>query len=318
MTTAPQSTSRTWTSLGVLALLALFLGGVLLQVGVGLWIDASWFAHLGYGQVWLLNRAAPWGLGLMVFSAVALWLGLNLRVAWPYPKRPWRALVVILSSGYVASVAMAHWFTFLVALFQQQVGTPDPILQHDISFYLFSLPLLLQLQKWGFWLGLFTFALVALCYGFRWRKLPGESQMVLARTAQRHLLGLGGILLLFQALGHWLARYTLMYSNRGSFAGANYTDVHTQMPVDILLAGMALVGAVALLSLALFNPELGYFKRVPRNSLEWHWRLRQMLGLLLILGTYGLAALGPGTDLPGPGTAGRRGTQRTGAGPPLH
>jgi uncharacterized membrane protein (UPF0182 family) len=51
-----------------------------------------------------------------------------------------------------------------------------------------------------------------------------------------------------------------MYSNRGSFAGANYTDVHTQMPVDMLLAAMALVGALALLSLALFNPELGYLK----------------------------------------------------------
>ena len=298
MTNASQSSPRTWTSLIALVLLGLLFGGILLQIGVGLWNDASWFAHLGYGQVWLLNRAAPWGLGVIVFLGVALWLGLNLRVAWPYPKRPWRALVVILSSGYVASVAMAHWFTFLVALFQQRVGSTDPILQHDISFYLFSLPLLLQLQKWGFWIGLFTFVLVALCYGFRKHKLPGESQMVLARTAQRHLLGLGGMLMLFQALGHWLARYTLMYSNRGSFVGANYTDVHTQMPVDVLLAGIALVGALALLSLALFNPELGYLKWVSRGSMEWHWRPRQMLGLLIVLGTYGLAALGLGLLYP--------------------
>ncbi len=297
MTADAKFPPRNLASAIAVALVGLLLGGVLLQVGVGLWIDENWFSHLGYGQVWLMSRAAPWGLGLVVFLAMALWLGLNLGLAWPQAKRPWRGLVVVLTSGSVAAIAMDHWFTFLVALFQQPVGSTDPILQHDISFYLFSLPLLLQLQRWGFWVGVFTFALVAFCYWLWFRRLPTASQPLLAQRAQRHLLALGGLLMLFQGLGHWLARYTLMYSNRGSFAGANYTDVHAQMPADLLLAGMAWVGALALLYLAAVRPALASLNAAQAKA-EWGWLPWQVTGLLLIFGGYGLAAIGVGVLYP--------------------
>ncbi|MGG6239187.1 UPF0182 family protein [Nodosilinea sp. AN01ver1] len=297
MTADGPSPARNWASAAI-ALLGLLIVGVLLQLGVGLWIDENWFSHLGYAQVWWINRAAPWGLGLVVFLGMALWLGLNLRLAWPpYIKRLWRRLLVVLVSGSVAAIAMAHWFTFLVVLFQQPVGLADPILQHDISFYLFSLPLLLQLQRWGFWVGVLTAGLVALCYGFRLRRQPVAAQPLLPQQVQRHLLGLGGVLMLFQGLGHWLARYTLMYSNRGSFAGANYTDVHAQMPADFLLAGLAWVGALALLYLAVFSPALVALKAAQAKA-EWRWLPWQVTGLLLIFGGYGLAALGAGVFYP--------------------
>lgn len=297
MPSAAPTPSGNWLSTLLGSLLGLFLVGVLLQVGVGLWIDENWFSHLGYGQVWWLNRAAPWGLAAIVFGGMALWLGLNLRLAWPDARRPWRGLVVVLISGAVAAVAMAHWFTFLVALFERQVGSTDPILQRDVSFYLFRLPLELQLQQWGWRVTLLTLCLVAVCYGFRLQKLSTAAQPPLGRIAQRHLLGLGSLMLWFQALGHWLDRYRLMYSSRGSFAGANYTDVQAQMPADGLLTAIAAVSALALLYLALFNPELGYLKLAGRKN-EWHWRPWQITGLLLILGGYGLVAVGAGVIYP--------------------
>ncbi|PSN19026.1 UPF0182 family protein [filamentous cyanobacterium CCP5] len=283
-------------SLVVAVLCGLFLSGVLLQIGVGLWIDGSWFAHLGYVQVWLLNRVAPWGLGIGVFLATVLWLAINLRLALPHPRGYWRGAVVVTASGGVAAIAMAHWFTFLVALFQQPVGSGDPILRHDISFYLFSLPLLLQLQRWGFWLALFTVGLVGLCYS--WRRSQAASATKPDAREQRHLLALGGLLLLFQALGHWLDRYTLMYSQRGSFAGANYTDVHTQMPVDSFLTAMAIALAIALFALALLTSGLGYWATSRWGPAQWHWHSWQLGGILLILGGYGVAALGLGLIYP--------------------
>ncbi|WP_017296902.1 UPF0182 family protein [Nodosilinea nodulosa] len=297
MTADPKLPARPLASTIAAVLLVLLMAGVALQVGIGLWIDENWFSHLGYGQVWLMSRAAPWGLGLGVFGAMALWLGLNLRLAWPQAKRPWRGLLVGLTSGAVAAIAMDHWFTFLVALFQQPVGTTDPILQHDISFYLFSLPLLLQLQRWGFWVGAGTAGLVALCYWLRFRRLLPAAQGLLVQGAQRHLLGLGGLLMLFQGLGHWLDRYTLMYSNRGSFAGANYTDVHAQMPADLLLAAMAWVGAAALFYLAAFRPALISLKAAQEKA-DWRWVPWQVTALLLIFGGYGLAAIGVGVFYP--------------------
>jgi uncharacterized membrane protein (UPF0182 family) len=282
----------------LISILGLFVVGVLLQVAVGLWIDGNWFAQMGYGQVWLLNRVAPWGLGITVFLGLVIWLSLNLRVAWPQARPLWRGLVIVIPSGFVAAVAMNHWFTFLVALFQQRVESTDPVLHHDISFYLFSLPLLLQLQRWGLGLGLLTLALVALCYGLRRHHLTPELQQQLLRQAQRHLLGLGGLVLLAQGLGHWLARYTLMYSNRGSFAGANYTDVHVQMPADVFLTMVAIISAIALFYLALFTPGLAYLKTDRDHQAYWFWYPRRGLILLVIFGGYGLAAIGFGILYP--------------------
>jgi uncharacterized membrane protein (UPF0182 family) len=282
----------------LIGILGLFVVGVLLQVAVGLWIDGNWFAHLGYGQVWLLNRVAPWGLGITVFLGLVIWFGLNLRVAWPHAQSPWRGLIIVIASGWVAAIAMNHWFTFLVALFQQRVERFDPILQHDISFYLFSLPLLLQLQRWALGLGVFTLALVALCYALRRHHLTPEAQQVLLRRAQWHSLGLGGLVLLAQGLGHWLARYTLMYSNRGSFAGANYTDVHVQMPVDVFLTVVAGISAIALFYIAFFTPGLAYLKTDHTNHAQWFWYPRRGLILLVILGGYSVTAIGFGILYP--------------------
>ncbi|MGB3496264.1 MAG: UPF0182 family protein [Elainellaceae cyanobacterium] len=279
-------------------LAGLLLLGILLQIGIGLWIDEAWFAHLGYGQVWWLNRAAPWGLGIVVFVAMALWLGMNLRLAWPQAQRYWRSVIVVAASGAVAAIAMNHWFTFLVALVQQSVDQTDPILQYDIGFYLFRLPLLLLLHTGGMWIGLGTAGLVAFCYGIRLRQVSGEAQFKLAHRMQRHLVGLVGLLLLLLGAGHWLARYTLMYSNRGSFAGANYTDVHTQLPVNGLLAGIAVVGAIAFLFLAVANFELGYFKSSAQSEPAWHWHPRLFIGLLTILTVYGIASFGLGMIYP--------------------
>jgi uncharacterized membrane protein (UPF0182 family) len=300
MTTAPQSTSRTWASLGVLALLALFLGGVLLQVGVGLWIDASWFAHLGYGQVWLLNRAAPWGLGLIVFSAVALWLGLNLRVAWPYPKRPWRALVVILSSGYVASVAMAHWFTFLVALFQQRVESPDPVLHHDISFYLFSLPLLLQLQRWGFW---------------GWAIDPGAGGPVLwAAATPPHTRIPAAAIAAGAATSVGTGRHpSAAGSGLRALAGAVHLDVFQSRVVCrgelhrcacanacgcVFDDGWRLSARSPSFTSPCSLPGLAYLKTDRDHQAYWFWYPQRGLILLVILGGYGLAAIGFGILYP--------------------
>lgn len=293
--TAARFRKRTAPILAIL--LGLLLCGGMLQVGVGLWIDHSWFSALGYGRAWRLNRAAPWGLGITVFVSTALWVGINLRVAWPRPKQHWRGLIVVVASAIAAAVTMSRWFLVLVALFQQRVGIADPILQRDISFYLFSLPLLRQLQLWGWRVGAFTLCLIVLCYSVRLQRLSARAQERLGRQAQRHLLSLGGLILLLQAAGHWLARYVLMYSNRGAFAGANYTDVHAQMPVDGLLAGVAVAAAIALFYLALFAPELVYLK-FSAGQPEWYWQPQQMTALLLVLGIYGLMALGGGVIYP--------------------
>ena len=282
----------------VIAGLGIGLATGLVQVGIGLWIDHGWFVNLGYGQVWLLNRLAPWGLGIVVFAGIALWFWAHLRIAWPVSKQTWRGLGIVLISGSAAAIAMAHWFTVLVALFQVPVDTADPILQRDVSFYLFSLPLELQLQRWGLWLGLITAGLVIVCYGIRLRGQSAESQGALGRLAQRHLLLLGALLLLLQGWGHWLARYTLMYSTRGSFAGANYADVHGQLPANGFLTGVAMVGAMALVWLAAFNPEVARLKSVRGGSPDWFWNPAVLAVVLVVLGGYGLAAVGVGLIYP--------------------
>ncbi|HEY9691762.1 MAG TPA: UPF0182 family protein [Oculatellaceae cyanobacterium] len=156
------------------------------------------------------------------------------------------AIAVILSLFY-ALVLSSNWSKFLLDLNPTTFNTIDPLFKHDISFYIFSLPVWELLDFWLSGLLIFALIAVALTYLLSGNSLSEGKFIGFSQQQLRHLCGICCLLMLEMAFHHWLARYQLLYSTRGVTYGANYTEVAVQLRVNTAL--VLLSSAIALLFL---------------------------------------------------------------------
>ena len=204
-------------------------------------------------------------LGLVV-SIVALLLS---------PQLLWGlAIGFSLGLGYLLA---GQWSSILPAFSATAFQTVDPLFQQDISYYIFGLPIAEQAIFWlsGLW-GLGGLA-VSLTYLLAANNLSEGRFPGFSRGQLRHLLALGGGLMLVVALGNWCDRYELLYSSRGVTYGASFTDVTVQLPALTISSITALLIALFLLGRSLdlgrrdreaSQPE---GKTVQRQGRQWNW-----------------------------------------------
>lgn len=264
---------------------------LLLDWGAALWVDRAWFSELGYVQIWLLGVIAPWILGGIGWLLLLPMVGIPIALAWPDEKQGWRRGIVFLISGGMAMLLANQWFTFLTWFQQVPVANREPVFGRDIGFYFFSLPMWQFLQSWGLSLVSLVLGIVAILYYYQYRSLLLDKQrlVTVVHRAQSHLIWLVGILFVLLAWGHWLSRYSLLFSARGSFTGANYTDIYFQLPANTFLVGVCLVSAIACFWLSTRKSQLVFVKAAQGYRVLWNWR--QLSPLLVIFAGYGLSAL---------------------------
>ncbi|MBE7384204.1 MAG: UPF0182 family protein [Leptolyngbya sp. SIO1E4] len=164
------------------------------------------------------------------------------------------AIAAILTSLALGLVLSQQWTKVLTALNPVPFGEVDPLFHHDISYYLLRLPFLEVLEFWFISLVFFLLVSVMLIYLLSGNSLSNGRFQGFSPRQQRHLYGLGGVLLLATSLNHWLGRYEILYSSQGVVYGASYTDVHVGLPVYTGLSIMALLLGVAMLWRTLFWP----------------------------------------------------------------
>src|SRR5262245_60509154 len=147
---------------------------VLLLVATGIpataefYTDWLWFQEVGYLPVFVRQLSARGTIGIATGGIVLAFVWLNLRLALRSLRRreftistPDGPRVISVDSGrirtfmfagaLIASVLIgmfsaSRWETWLYSMNAVSFGRPDPILGHDISFYLFRLPLLEQIE----------------------------------------------------------------------------------------------------------------------------------------------------------------------------
>jgi hypothetical protein len=181
--------------------------------------------------------AQPWQLIALVIGALVLLF---------LPRFGSVIAALLASMGLGISLA-EHWTKVLLALNPATFGEVDPLFQRDISFYLFRLPCLEVLEFWLISLIFFALVSVTLLYLLSGNSLSRGRFLGFTPAQQRHLYGLGGVLLLATSLSHWLGRYQTLYSQRGVVYGASYTDVQVSLPVYTALSVMALLLGFGLL-----------------------------------------------------------------------
>ncbi|MDX2213505.1 MAG: UPF0182 family protein, partial [Oculatellaceae cyanobacterium bins.114] len=283
---------------GLISLLVLYYG----HIAASYWLSGEGLAFVPEGvpawfypdAVWQMMQNLPtlwagqWGwLGLLSGLAIALLI---------YPRWLLSVIALIASLCFALTVAN-HWTTILAAMYATPFEQSDPVFQHDIGFFVFSLPIW---QLVGFWLiGLLmlAFCSIGLLYLLAANSLSQGEFLGFSEAQQRHLLTVGGCLMLAIALGHWLDRYNLLYSDQGSVYGASYTNILADLPGRIGLTGVAFVlGAIALWSGLLsrkprFKPltPRGVYtiparvgKMRPRLGQSWLYSLGAYLGMWAI------------------------------------
>lgn len=156
-----------------------------------------------------------------------------------------RAIALLFSITFT-TILTANWARFLQFINPTAFNQVEPLWKIDISFYVFRLP---ELELGKFWLlGLFGYGLISVLLTYLLSnnslsngKFPGFSPLQI-----RHLAGLGSCLSAELVLNFWLECYHILYSTRGGNYGANYTDIHVVLPINMGLSICSTVLAVAL------------------------------------------------------------------------
>lgn len=178
-----------------------------------------------------------WYLGLIVGVAIAILI---------YPQFLLTAIAILFSPIF-ALIIFQHWPKVLQYFHPTLFNSTDPLFGRDISFYIFSLPVWELLELWLMGLCLYGFVAVTLTYLLSGDSLSQGIFPGFSPQQQRHLFGMGGLLMLVVALSYWQSRYELVYSSRGVSYGASYTDVTAQLPAYTVLCILAVAIAFYLL-----------------------------------------------------------------------
>jgi uncharacterized protein len=288
----PRSRARGVRRFALLAVLMLVL--VFFPAVVNLYADVLWFREVGFLQVFtteIASRLALFVVGALLAFAV-LWG--NARFAQRGPVfqpfllqgeqsgaavnmtelvRRVTLPVSLVAAFFVGLAVSGWWMTTLQAMRQVPFGVADPIFGRDISYYVFTLPLVSAILGTLTALTLLSLIFTVAAYWFR-RDLvlaPG-GQLRVEPTAGRHLAVLGAAFFVLTAITLVVVRVPeLLYSQTGPLVGASYADLHATRPGLYLSAAAAVFAAAVLLVQA--------------------WRLSVVRGALLAVGSYALVAI---------------------------
>lgn len=251
----------------------LFIAGVAASSATGrFFVDWLWFTSLGFESVFATVWKAKAAI-FVTFAAVSFLLLLvnglaavhseaprmrRLRgirtdregrpeVVEFHPDRlPWRSIIVAVTSVLAVLIGLAYasqWEIFLKGWEAVPFGRSEPIFGRDLSFYVFTVPVLDVLRDWGLLLVFLAAAISGAVYWVRGAAHQRGGMPHFTTGATRHLSVLLALFFLVKAGDFLLQRYGLLLSNNGVVFGAAYADVHLRLPLLTALAAMSIVAS---------------------------------------------------------------------------
>lgn len=239
---------------------------ILLFRAAGLYTDYLWFKALNYERIFLVNLEAQ----LLLFFAAAtfcfLAIAVNLYLSYKFRKASGlknifsfktKMFIALLVSYLVGSGASTKWLEVLQYFRQSSFNVADPVFGLDASFYVFSLPLINSLIRYGFLVLIIVFVFVILDYfqtmisGF-FQQRAGQVVQInvmeevkkLKKRAIVHIALLISLFFVLLAVSHAYGKYSVMHSIKGIVVGAGYADIVAYLPAVRILMFSALFVAV--------------------------------------------------------------------------
>ena len=238
-----------------------------------LYTDWLWFSGLGHEQVLFVRVTTQIWLFLLAFLVFIALAAPNFYAAFRYhgqhkwqPGGPlteqryrsarslllWAGMLAILIGGIMlAMMPSVQWEKLLRFFNGIAFNELDPVFQRDLSFYVFTLPVLNLIRAWLMVvlmaILLFTGAFYYISAGLRGVPFSFEGRV------KTHVLILGALIFLMLAAGHWLGRYELLFSRTGAVFGVSYTDAHVTLPARTILTFISIVCAGVLVAALRFR-----------------------------------------------------------------
>jgi uncharacterized membrane protein (UPF0182 family) len=237
----------------------------------GVYINWLWFGSVGFRSVYVTIFWTRVTLFFIFGVLMALIIGGNLVVAYLLspPFRPMspeqqnieryrailepRRFLVLAAISVIAlfsagASAQGNWSTWQLFLHGGSFGVKDPQFHRDVSFYAWDYPAYRLMLGFGFTAIIFAIILSTVVHylsGAIRLQTPGPK---VTPAARRHLTVLVFVFVVLKAIAYWLDRYGLVFSNRSTFTGASYTDVHAVLPARTILFWIAIVIAAGLIA----------------------------------------------------------------------
>jgi uncharacterized membrane protein (UPF0182 family) len=256
---------------------------VLLPGMTSFYSDWLWFKEVGYENVFLTVLRMKFILGLIGGLLAALFLWLNFKLAMRLSSagsrevrylnvnnemvalpdfgsiiERWALPASLLAGIFVGAQVWKSWDVILKYLHQTPFGdTAPPPFGRDIAFYIFTLPLLEIISQLLLLLSIVALAgsivIYAIRNGFRFFR----NSLEIERGPRKHLFALAAAVFLILAWRAWLDIPKLLYSIRGPFEGASYTDVNAELPVLwIEIFAALLIAVLAIVSMFVYRNRL--------------------------------------------------------------
>ncbi|WP_234124804.1 UPF0182 family protein [Clostridium hydrogenum] len=238
-------------------------------------INIEWFKDLGYLSVYFTKILAVLKLMIPLFIVI---YGVILLYYKSIKKsiRKWNKVVevnakkeknekrIFIISNLVVSiflsysVASAYWYRILQFANASKFNIKDPIFNIDASFYVFKMPLIESLYGVIMTLLFFLVILTFIIYiGFNVKDNIRRSNRVNGYTfrvfmkglvdfAGRQLATLSSLIILLLSFGYMLKAFGLVYSPRGVFYGAGYTDIHVSLVFYVIIMILCVISAIVI------------------------------------------------------------------------
>ena len=274
---------------------------ILSSVVVGFYTDWLWFSHVGYGSVFwtrfstevIARAAAALFGGLIVFAN--LWIVTrqlgpvhvrrrygNLEISEQIPRN------VVRVGMLIASVLAGWWLSgvkfsgtqslaLLTWLKKTPWGQTDPLFGNDLSFYVFTLPVMYQMVEFLMLVALWSLVLSIAGYTLVGAVRMRAQRLEVDANPRVHALLLLALILILVGIHLWIGRYSVLLHGSGFNGAIGYTDVNARLPAQRISAMLAVLTGGALVFSAL--------RRV--------WMPTIVAGVLLFIATIGGGVLYP-------------------------
>lgn len=245
----------------------LLIGG---RIWAGMFTDILWFRELGYSAVYwkrilaeVMVRTVTGAVGA-VLVLVNLWFVVrhlgpvhlrrrygNLEIAEQVPRR-------YVNAGIVATAVLAGWWlsgirfgsdpalAVLAWLHRPAYGVADPLFGRDLSFYIFTLPVLAQLLDYLFLAVIWSLLLVGIGYVLVGSLRVRNGRIEVDEAPRLHFALLVAALVLLLAGRYWLGRYGILLDGTGFGGAVGFTDVHARLPAHIVMTFLCVAAAGAI------------------------------------------------------------------------
>jgi uncharacterized membrane protein (UPF0182 family) len=232
--------------------------------------DYWWFDALGFSRIFMISLTAK----LLLFAVSAsfflifllgnLWISSKANPSRSEVPSKLKIVIALVLSFFVGLASSQKWFVVLQYLNQETFTLQDPIFQKNVAFYVFSLPFIHAVRSFLMACVVLTIIVVLLDYMqsfiirmFKQAQVStpaGEGPIYdvsfqsaiagMKRNALAHIAVLGSFFFILLAANHYLARFSIMYSEKGIVVGAGYTDVAIYLPITKILMVLALLVAL--------------------------------------------------------------------------